>query len=185
MAKTHQRTEYCITKVVFYGPESTGKTTLAKHLAKLYNTLWVPEFARDYLQQKFDKTQLACEVHDLLPIAIGQMETENTALTKANKYLFCDTNALETYVYAKIYFPDLEFPELKKMAIEEEYDYYFLTNIDVPWEKDDLRDRPNDREEIFTTFKEFLTRYDKKFVILSGKLNERINVVRSIIEKSP
>lgn len=182
MAKAHQRTEQNITKVVFYGPESTGKTTLAERLAEIYNTKWVPEFARAYLQKKYDETKLPCEPKDLLPIAQGQLKSENNHLKKANQYLFCDTNILETYVYANLYFPGQHFPELEKMALAQSYDYYFLTDIDVPWIKDDLRDRPQQREEIFTTFKNFLIRNDKKFVILRGELNERITTVKDIIE---
>jgi nicotinamide riboside kinase len=41
-----------------FGPESTGKTTLAIQLADHYKTAWVPEFARDYLQEKWDKVSL-------------------------------------------------------------------------------------------------------------------------------
>ena len=183
MAKTHQQTKHRLSKVVFFGPESTGKTTLAKHLAKAYATEWVPEYARDYLQKKFDTTNTICEPKDLLPIANGQLKLEHKLEQKANTYLFCDTNVLETYVYSKIYFPDLEFPVLKKMALSQDYDFYFLTDIDVPWEKDDLRDKPSERQEMFETFRSFLLKYDKKFVILTGKLNERIQIVKSIIEK--
>ena len=183
MAKTHQRTKQDIVKVVFYGPESTGKTTLAKHFAKIYNTKWVPEYAREYLQKKFDETKMACEAKDLLPIAKGQLNSENKLLKEANRFLFCDTNLLETYVYANIYYPNEKFSDLKKMALAENYDYYFLTDIDVPWVKDDLRDRPDHRHEIFKTFHDFLIKFDKKFVILRGDLNTRIEVVKSIIEK--
>ena len=183
MAETHQRTQQELIKVVFYGPESTGKTTLAKTLARTYRTTWVPEFARDYLQEKFDKTKTPCEAHDLLPIAKGQEQLELEQAQNAKRFLFCDTNVLETYVYSKIYFPEVDFPELKQMALKEDYDYYFLTHIDVPWVKDDLRDKPNERQAIFSLFKDFLIKYDKKFVILKGGLDERISTVKQIIDK--
>ena len=70
--KLKQQPADCI-KIVLFGPESTGKTTLSKQLAAHYETLWVPEFARDYLQEKWDREKKVCEPHDLLPIAIGQM----------------------------------------------------------------------------------------------------------------
>jgi nicotinamide riboside kinase len=66
------------------------KTTLAIQLADHYKTAWVPEFARDYLQEKWDKSQLICDVNDMLPIAYGQTKFENYSLSIANKYLFCD-----------------------------------------------------------------------------------------------
>ena len=64
-------------KVVLYGPESTGKTTLAIELAKYFDVPWVPEFAREYLQNVWDNEKRICEPRDLLPIAKGQMDTEN------------------------------------------------------------------------------------------------------------
>jgi nicotinamide riboside kinase len=84
-----------------FGPESTGKTTLAIQLADHYKTAWVPEFARDYLQEKWDKSQLICDVNDMLPIAYGQTKFENYSLSIANKYLFCDTNLLVTKVFQR------------------------------------------------------------------------------------
>ena len=73
-----------IIKIALYGPECTGKTTLAKQLAEHFNTVWIPEFARDYLQQKWNNDKQICQKEDLLPIAIGQTKLENEALSKAN-----------------------------------------------------------------------------------------------------
>ena len=49
-------------KIVLYGPESSGKTTLAKTLAAIYNTSWVSEYARNYLQEKWDKKKEVCNL---------------------------------------------------------------------------------------------------------------------------
>ena len=66
-----------ILKIALFGPESTGKTTLASQLAAHYDTVWTPEFARDYLQGKWNKYQQICDPEDLLPIAFGQTKLEN------------------------------------------------------------------------------------------------------------
>ena len=76
-----------IIKVVLFGPESTGKTTLSQDLAKHYNTVWVPEYAREYLQDKWDREGKTCEPKDLLPIAEGQIKLENSLAKKANEIL--------------------------------------------------------------------------------------------------
>ena len=90
--KLLQQQHSSLLRVVVFGPESTGKTTLCKDLAAHYNTLWVPEFARDFLQKKWDTTQEVCTLEDLLTIAQGQMDLENEALKNANKIFFCDTS---------------------------------------------------------------------------------------------
>jgi NadR type nicotinamide-nucleotide adenylyltransferase len=178
--KLKQEPSDCI-KVVLFGPESTGKTTLSKQLAAHYNTLWVPEYARDYLQAKWDKEASVCEPEDLLPIAVGQMALENAYAKKANKVLICDTDLLETKVYSEAYYTGSCDPILNKFALENQYNLYFLTYIDVPWVKDDLRDKPNERDRMFQAFHEALLNYGKPFVLLKGNPEERFNLaVKSI-----
>jgi NadR type nicotinamide-nucleotide adenylyltransferase len=166
-----------IKKIVFYGPESTGKTTLAKVLAKEFDTVWVPEFARELLQKKYNKTGKACEASDIKQIVEGQLETENELIKKANQYLFCDTDPLATYVYAKVYFPEEDFSWLDKLNEDLNYQHYFLTYIDTPWEADDLRDKPHEREEMYDAFLNELKRRNKKFTILKGNLKNRTEQV--------
>ncbi|WP_175514029.1 DUF4301 family protein [Flavobacterium degerlachei] len=170
-----------IIKIAMFGPESTGKTTLAIQLAEYYKTVWVPEFARDYLQEKWDKSQLICDVDDMLPIAYGQTKLENEKLAVANKYLFCDTNLMVTKVFSEVYYDYCD-PLLNEAAQEHEYDLFFLTDIDVPWEKDDLRDRPQGRESVFTVFKKSLVDNNKPFITLSGDKDLRLKKAISIID---
>jgi len=177
MEKTIRQTESNITRIVFYGPESTGKSTLARKMAEYFNTDWVPEYARDLLQVKMENTGKTCESSDMLPIVQGQIRTENELIKTSNQYLFCDTDPLETYVYTKIYFPDEDFRWLDKLCDEFIYDYYFLTYIDTPWVPDDLRDKPNEREEIFKLFYKELKIRKKNFTILKGNLQIRTEKV--------
>lgn len=180
--KLEQRT--CdILKVVFYGPESTGKTTLAQMLAAHFETEWVPEFSRDYLQQKWDEEQKTCAPEDILPIAHGQMELENQKAAEANRVLFCDTNLLETVVYSQAYYEGHCDPGLLKHALKAHYDLYFLMYIDIPWVKDDLRDRPFERELMFEKFKKPLDDYNKPYHILEGNFQERFETAVKMIEE--
>ncbi len=167
-------------KIAIYGPESTGKTTLAKQLAEHFETVWAPEFARDYLQQKFDDAGAICEPEDLMPIAVGQTKLENDALLTANRFLFSDTCLMVTKVYSEIYYNFCD-PILDKAARKHKYDLFFLTDIDVPWEKDDLRDRPDDREFMLDKFKSALIENNKPYVTLSGNHDERLQKAITII----
>ena len=170
-----------IIKIALFGAESTGKTTLAKQLAEYYKTEWVPEFARDYLQEKWDESQLVCDVDDMLPIAYGQTKLENECLLSANEYLFCDTNLMVTKVFSEVYYDYCD-PLLDQAALAHEYDLFFLTDIDVPWEKDDLRDGPEGRESVFAVFKQSLIDNKKPFITLSGDKDLRLNKAISIID---
>lgn len=180
--KLRQKPANCL-KIVLFGPESTGKTTLSRQLAKHYNTQWVPEFAREYLQNKWELEQKVCEQEDLLPIAIGQMTLENKYAAKANKVLFCDTDLLETKVYSEAYYSGICDPLLDKYAQSNSYDLYFLTYIDTPWVADDLRDKPDEREMMFSTFHKALLRYDKPFVMIKGNRKERFKFAVEIIDR--
>ena len=172
-----------LVKVVIYGPESTGKTTLAMALADHYQTEWVPEYAREYLQDVWDREERTCEPHDLLPIAEGQMKLENELTKKADRILICDTDLLETKVYSEAYYVGSCDPILEKYALENSYDLYLLTYIDIPWVKDDLRDKPNERERMFNYFKNALEKYQRDFVILSGDKPTRLKTAISHIDK--
>jgi len=172
-----------IVKVVLFGPESTGKSTLSELLARHYNTVWVPEYAREYLQDKWNNQRKTCEQKDLLPIAIGQMGLENELAKKADKILICDTDLLETKVYSEEYYGGFVDPDLDKAATASQYDLYLLSYIDTPWEADDLRDRPSQREEMFQAFERALIDNQRPYVILKGRVKERMNTAVQAIDR--
>ncbi len=176
-----------LVKVVLFGPESTGKTTMSKELAKHYKTNWVPEYARTYLQDKWDREKKVCTAEDLKPIAEGQIQLENEFTLISERLLICDTDLLETKVYSEAYYLGYCDPAISKYALSNFYDLYLLTSIDIPWEKDDLRDKPNERQKMFDCFKKVLEVNSKSFVILEGDSERRreiaINAIDKILEK--
>ena len=183
MEKTLEQEASDVIKVVLFGPESTGKTTLSEQLARHYNTVWVPEYAREYLQDKWNNERKTCEPKDLLPIAEGQMRLENSLAKKATDLLICDTDLLETKVYSEAYYLGHCDPFLEKYALKNTYDLYFLTYIDVPWEKDDLRDKPLERERMFNYFKSTLEEHKRNFLILKGDKKKRLSEAVAAIDK--
>jgi len=182
MEKNLGQTPSSCVKVVLFGPESTGKTSLSKQLARYYDSVWVPEFARAYLQEKWNNTKTTCTAEDLLPIAEGQINNENRLVSKANKVLICDTDLLETKVYSEAYYIGSCDPILEKFALKNTYDMYFLTYIDVPWEADDLRDKPTERKEMYDFFENTLIKHNRPYTVLKGSPKERLRQATQIID---
>ena len=128
-------TSNSITKIAIVGPESTGKSTLSHQLARYYNTVWVPEYAREYCE----KLSQPCTWDDEINMFKGQLELENSLIQKANKLLICDT----TFITVKVW-SDYMFGKSPQEVLDEiprhPYNLYLLMDIDLPWQEDPLRD---------------------------------------------
>ncbi|WP_298974635.1 ATP-binding protein [uncultured Psychrobacter sp.] len=185
-----QHTPDSVFTVAILGAESTGKTTLcqdlAEHFSRQGTSAWVPEYMRDYLQDKWNQQQATCTWQDLLPIAQGQIELENKLAQQVaqtvhtnhtNKgYLFCDTSLFEIMVYANWYYGDCP-TELTQAALAHHYDLILLTKVDTPWVADDLRDSPFEREAISARFEDELNDYHKGFRLIGGDRMSRVRQV--------
>jgi NadR type nicotinamide-nucleotide adenylyltransferase len=143
---------YFVRRVVLTGPESSGKTTLAARLAARFETVWVPEFARGYLDRVNPTRTIdgICLESDLVPIARGQIASEDALAAEANRVLICDTDPRVTTIYAHHYFGRVA-PELDALA-DRPYALHLLLTPEVPWVADSQRDRPEARGEMFTAF---------------------------------
>ena len=174
-----------ILKVVINGPESTGKTTLIKQLAEYFNTEHVPEFARDYLQEKWDSKKEVCSKEDLIVIVKEQVNLENDLSSKANKILLLDTNIITTINWSLTHFDGYCDPWIIKQAEFLKYHHYLITNIDIPWVKDDLRDRPNERESMLSSLINQHDIRDLKYSIISGdkdlRKSQSIDIIKNLI----
>jgi NadR type nicotinamide-nucleotide adenylyltransferase len=167
-------------KIVVIGPESTGKSTLCSQLAEHYKTCRCPEFAREYLMETGGKYNF----HDLLNIAHGQLELEDTMLTQAtNDFYFIDTDMCVMKVWCEEVFESCHTWVLKQIAMRQ-YDLYFLCNVDLPWVKDELREYPDieTRKRLFNVYKDFLINQKTKWAEISGTDTERLQMAVSIID---
>ncbi len=181
MEETLRQTPSNCLKIVLFGPESSGKSSLAEELAGHFETEWVPEYMREYAQRKWDDTGKTLEIEDLLPIAEGQMRSENEISKLANNFLFCDTDLLELKVYSEYYFDGFCPSEIKDACLKNTYDHYFLMQIDTPWVQDDLRDRPYDREKLFRIFERELQKNQLPYTLLEGSLKERLQKAAQVL----
>ncbi len=158
-----------VKKIAITGPESTGKSTLSAALAEALGTIWVPEFAREYLET----LGRPYEESDLLRIAKGQIELQEELEARSNKYLICDTELLVMKIWSEHKYGRCH-PWILQKLQEINYDLYILPYIDVPWEEDPLREHPDLREHFYKKYRAELLLRNANFIEVRGSLENRL-----------
>jgi nicotinamide riboside kinase len=174
-------------KIVFTGPESSGKSTLASLVAEHWQTNWVQEYARHFLQH------LGREYvqDDLLAIAKGQLLLEQETLMLAEQQnlplLICDTDWTVLHIWETYRFRHHELaPEdtMWRALWQQEAmpaTHYFLCAPDFPWQSDPLREHPEERDILFEWYENLLQAANLPYTVLSGSVEERMLVLEQYL----
>jgi NadR type nicotinamide-nucleotide adenylyltransferase len=168
-----------IIRIALIGPESTAKSTLAKGLAKHYNTEWVKEYSREYLANIHRKYTL----DDIEIIAKEQLKREKEAGEIASKFIFADTELIISKVWCEDVFktcPDW----ISENLITHKYDFYLLTSPDIPWEEDVVRENPHRREFFFDWYERELKSINANYTVIKGQGEDRLKNCIKAIEES-
>ena len=183
-----------IKKIVVIGPESTGKSTLCEQLAVHYNTVWCPEYAREYLLK--NGTNYSFE--DLAEIAKGQLALEEAYVERARRQKLSDiqhpTSGIQplffdTDMYVMKVWCEFVFGQCHRFILDEivarKYDLYLLCNTDLPWTKDELREYPDleTRETLFKMYKDLLINQSTPWVEIKGSNEERLKIAIEATDK--
>ena len=167
-----------VIRVALIGPESTSKSTLSEALAKHYNTLWIQEYAREYLS----KINRKYTIDDIVAIAKEQLFQEQQLIKKANRIIFIDTELIISKVWCEDVFkicPDW----ISENLIKHQYDLYLLTSPDLPWKEDALRENPHRREFLFEWYEKELKNMNANYEVVKGVGDLRLKNSISLIEK--
>ncbi len=166
-----------IQRVVILGAESTGKSTLAAALAMHYQTVWVPEYLREFVESR-QRTPWA---EEQLSIAITQCERETESEARAHRFLFCDTSPLMTVVYSEYYFGQADV-ELNALASRHDYVATIVTAPTTPWIPDGLQ-RESDavRQQIHTRLVRKLNDGNIAYLLVNGSTQQRISQVENYL----
>ncbi len=161
------------------GPESTGKSTITQALAQHYKVGYVPEMAREYLNRLGRDYQ----IEDLKKIAYLQLEAENQQKKQQQKIVLCDTTLLVIKIWSEYKYHQCD-EWILKVEKESKYDLLLLTDIDLPWEEDPLREHPLERPVLFSIYYRSLIQKNQPFKVIFGNETERIEMAIQAIEST-
>lgn len=161
-----------VKRVVVIGAESTGTTTLSIALAEHYQTTWVPEFGRFYTEARRPRGEL-WRSDEFTFIAVEQARMEDAMARLANRVLICDTDPFATTIWHERY---LAAPssEAEAVAAGRKYDLYILTNTDIPFVQDGIRDGEHIRQWMHDRFHDELARMATPMLVVSGSHEQRL-----------
>ncbi len=154
-------------KIVITGPESSGKTTLARALAEHFQCPIAPEFARDFLAQLPRPYQM----EDLPLIAQGQLAIQRSLARSAKEWLICDTGMIVLRVWSRYKFGKLV-PGLDVAPKRDGTDLYLLCHPNMPWEPDPLREHPDEREQLLALYLQELQSLRLPYAEITAKSKE-------------
>lgn len=174
--------KYFVKRVCVVGAESTGTTTMAKALAKEYHTTWVPEYGREYSSLLPDPFNYKWKTKDFIEIARKQNQLEDNAAGRANKILICDTDSFATGIWHERYMGRRS-QRVEELSENRKYDLYLLSDVDIPFVQDGLRDGEHIREWMHKLFIQRLSECNKKFIILSGSHQKRLQTAKKAIDE--
>lgn len=167
------------TRIVVSGPECTGKTTLAAGLAAHFAAPWLDEAARSYATERASQGH-ALTAADVEPIAKRHIATEDAARASSPSLVFLDADLLSTVAYARHYY-GASSRWLESEARARTGDLYLLCAPDIPWTPDGIRDRPDNREEMFDLFAHVLDEFGAHVRVVRGLGDTRFDTAERAV----
>lgn len=170
-------------RVCLVGAESTGTTSLAQKLATQYGTLWVPEYGRDYTEaRKVAGARYEWKSPEFVHIALKQQEHEDLVARQARRVMFCDTDALATAIWHERYMGSWS-NEVEEIAERRQYALYILTEPDIPFVQDRIRDSELLRGWMTERFRVELTRRNRSWILVKGPIEERLALATKAVDR--
>jgi len=178
-------------KIVIIGPESTGKSTLCQQLAQHYDTMWCPEFARDYLLANGTNY----DYESLLTIAKGQLglEDEYSSTLERNSLVMLEDGGhlplfIDTDMYVMKVWCEFVFEKCHRFILDEiikrKYDLYLLCKTDLPSVEDELREYPDpvSRRKLYSIYEDIMVNQPVPWIDISGNFQERLQKAITAID---
>ncbi len=168
----------CPLRVVLTGPECTGKSTLAVHLARRFGVPNAMEYARIFLEERGP----AYDYDLLAEMARGHVAYQRERVAESEPIGVFDTDLINYKIWSEVVFGRCH-PEILAAIDREENHVYLLCAADVPWEPDPLRENPHDRPALFEVHRREIERLGRKYRIVEGLGEDRVRNAEAAFEE--
>ncbi len=167
-----------VKRIVFTGPESTGKSFLSNLISKEFDCLLIQEYAREYLSKLENEYVLS----DLKKIEEGQQLAEAEAISSSSEWIVQDTDFLTLWIWYNYKYQ--MYPERVYHYLQDHLPcHYLLCYPDIPWDNDPLRENPFDREELFNVYQREIKKLKIPYTIIMGDYKVRMAKCMKIIKR--
>lgn len=173
---------YFLKKICFIGPESTGKSTIAKNLAQQLNTVYIPEYAKVIIEKQKNKFY----EKNVKEVAYAQIRTEKALERMTNKIMLCDSDVITTMAWSKELFDHIP-TELEDIAKSQKYNKTFLFFPDTPWVNAEHRNVADSssldfRLKMFHNMEDLLKKYNREYEVVYGDFPTKENTIKKYLK---
>lgn len=167
-----------MTTICVFGPESTGKSTLTKQLASYFGVPYVDEYAETVIRSKNGDITF----EDMELIVRGHHENIQQAKALLPPILFVDTDAIASKIWSDELFGK-ESPVIEEYIAQQNFTHYLLLDVDLPWQDDVHRYRPDNRKDFFARCMRELECREKSYSVISGFGEARTQKAITLIQR--
>lgn len=174
-------------KVLLIGPESTGKSTMARKLALYFKGKYVEEYGRHFEEEmirKGNKKATEWGIKEYEQIANWQDFLINLLMEQPIRLLFVDTDALITQLFAELYINENS-PLLDKIVRKQHFDLIlYLEPSNTQWVCDGLRQLHDQRDQVGELIMKKLKTLNRDFIVLKNDqgYDARLDQAKQLIQ---
>lgn len=152
------------------GAESTGKSTLTQGLAQYFGAPWIPETAREYVEN----LHRHYTYEDVEKIALLQITRLEECRLSRVPLIFADTWLIITKVWFDVVYNKI--PDwMEKAIIHTPVDLFLICEPDIPWIPDPVRENGGEKRILLHhRYLEEIKKYHFNYRLIGGKDDQRL-----------
>jgi nicotinamide riboside kinase len=165
-------------RIIITGAESSGKSSLTKHLGEVFELPYALEYARYYLEENGPEYDLE-QLRIMSRLHLNYQQEKVPISTPCGIF---DTDLINYKIWAEEVFGCC--PAEVSTGIEQETSHvYLLCKPDLPWEPDPLRKNQHDTQRLYQRHLDEITRLKRPYELVEGCGRERMDNAEAALRR--